>query len=234
MNSPNLNDVEPGVAFQGHFAALRNAHQFMLDAEALARIGSFGHASALCLLGLEEVGKSFLYLFRAMGELNPDGPGGSGVHRSHILKHKMSAIIQSGFEQMGDIFEEFEALLEDAPEELEEAEGFMRNLDFRMYQRLEERFGDKKLDNGPILEAKVREPEKHRGLYVEVGPGERVWTPMDVTEQEFISSHQKLRSLLSMLPMVNEVPDRGDLEEWLSLMKDWCVDQKSVRKKGDS
>lgn len=222
---PSLDDVDPGTAYRGYLAAVRNAHRYLRDADLLASDESYGHAVSLCLLGLEEMGKANLYLFRAIGHLQAGARGAVEVHRSHMIKHMISAGLQGGFDAIDIDLVEFGKRIDACPEGEEEAKAYMENLLHDFSEQLKAAVPELPPESTLLNEAQGREPKKHRGLYVEVGPGDELWTPEFIGPAEFSSEREKLARFLNHYPAFDDPPIGPELEEFIRQLKAWTAVQ---------
>ena len=116
--APHFNDISDRTLFDTMNQAYSNAEDYYYEAELLYRLRSYGHSLSLSALGLEELGKSYAFMFLLFEKLSPGFLGKTEslkpddlletIHRSHDKKQNLSL----GFSWMSHIsFRDFLEML---------------------------------------------------------------------------------------------------------------------------
>ena len=82
----------PAVALQIADASARNARQYLEDAGLLAERESFAHATALALLGQEELAKAFFHWMLAHGAFPEGTKAHKGMFSNHLIKQCLGVV----------------------------------------------------------------------------------------------------------------------------------------------
>ncbi len=225
---------ENSKAYDAYAACHRNAQAFVDDARRLISTGSYGHAIALLVLAEEELGKSFLWTFEAMGIHLP-----GKVFRSHTKKQSIEVFAFLSLELFLDEHrEEFMHLLDE--EDATERDANLLALVEKLMKRIEGSAGTPAI--GRMLEEFRRlqtiEAKKQAGLYVNVSNTGELSTPQEMTKDEAEAYRQLVEKRLlrpwgpSTLTekqveevarvwapvietMVNEIPGRvSSIDDW--------------------
>ena len=185
---------------------LKNARQFVKDAERLIESSSFGHAFSLLVLADEEMGKSLMFLFSLFG---------LSLKRSFLRSHARKQFVQLGMSLAWTILDllRIENIMKAARE--------VKDVEKRKLLIVEEMKKIAEMDEDEMrnrLQPAIEETmtlfkdldiRKQRGLYVELHNDGAVTTPNDVSEEEVSQYLDSVKSRLSKMDLV--IPSKEEV-----------------------
>ncbi len=178
---------------------LKNARQFVKDAERLIESSSFGHAFSLLVLADEEMGKSLMFLFSLFG---------LSLKRSFLRSHARKQFVQLGMSLAWTILDllRIENIMKAAREVkdvekrklliVEEMKKIAEMDEDEMRNRLQLRIGE------TVDLFKDLDTRKQRGFYVELNDDGEITTPTDISEEEVLQYLGSVKSRLSKMNLV--------------------------------